>query len=47
MIPASCAQLKRALYPWLLPIARDWWTRLGRETPGTAGQPRRSGMACP
>lgn len=25
--------LKQALYPRLLPIARDWWTRLGRATP--------------
>jgi uncharacterized protein len=23
--------LKQALYPRLLPIARDWWTKLGRE----------------
>jgi hypothetical protein len=25
--------LKHALYPRLLPIARDWWDRLGRATP--------------
>jgi hypothetical protein len=25
--------LKQALYPRLLPIARDWWTKLGRPTP--------------
>jgi hypothetical protein len=31
--PAAVVQLKRALYPRLLPIARDWWTRLGRDTP--------------
>jgi uncharacterized protein len=31
--PAAVVQLKQALYPKLLPIARDWWTRLGRETP--------------
>ena len=31
--PAAVTELKRALYPRLLPIARDWWTRLGRETP--------------
>ncbi|WP_040157155.1 2OG-Fe(II) oxygenase [Mobilicoccus massiliensis] len=30
-LPATVAELKRALYPRLLPIARDWWTRLGRE----------------
>lgn len=30
-LPAPVAELKRALYPRLLPIARDWWTRLGRE----------------
>jgi len=31
--PQAVTGLKRALYPQLLPIARDWWTRLGRETP--------------
>ena len=31
--PAAVAALKQALYPRLLPIARDWWTRLGREAP--------------
>jgi uncharacterized protein len=31
--PDAVAELKQALYPRLLPIARDWWTRLGRETP--------------
>jgi hypothetical protein len=31
--PATVGELKRALYPKLLPIARDWWTKLGRETP--------------
>jgi hypothetical protein len=31
--PAAVVELKRALYPRLLPIARDWWTRLGRDTP--------------
>lgn len=31
--PDEVAALKSALYPKLLPIARDWWTRLGRETP--------------
>jgi uncharacterized protein len=31
--PEAVAGLKQALYPKLLPIARDWWTRLGRETP--------------
>ena len=30
--PEAVTGLKRALYPRLLPIARDWWTRLGRET---------------
>jgi uncharacterized protein len=28
--PAPIGALKRALYPRLLPIARDWWTKLGR-----------------
>ena len=31
--PEAVTGLKRALYPRLLPIARDWWTRLGRQTP--------------
>ena len=31
--PAPVTALKQALYPKLLPIARDWWARLGRETP--------------
>ncbi|MFE5097237.1 2OG-Fe(II) oxygenase [Streptomyces sp. NPDC056638] len=28
--PEPVEQLKQALYPRLLPIARDWWTKLGR-----------------
>jgi hypothetical protein len=32
-LPEAVVALKQALYPRLLPIARDWWTRLGRETP--------------
>ena len=31
--PDAVAALKRALYPKLLPIARDWWDRLGRHAP--------------
>jgi uncharacterized protein len=31
--PGPVVELKRALYPKLLPIARDWWTRLGRQAP--------------
>ena len=31
--PEAVTGLKRALYPRLLPVARDWWTRLGREAP--------------
>lgn len=31
--PEPIEQLKQALYPRLLPIARDWWTRLGRSAP--------------
>jgi len=31
--PDAVVELKKALYPRLLPIARDWWTKLGRETP--------------
>lgn len=31
--PPPIEQLKQALYPHLLPIARDWWARLGRPTP--------------
>ncbi len=29
--PEPIERLKQALYPRLLPIARDWWRRLGRE----------------
>ena len=31
--PEPIEQLKQALYPRLLPIARDWWTKLGRRAP--------------
>ncbi|MDQ2835811.1 MAG: 2OG-Fe(II) oxygenase [Actinomycetota bacterium] len=31
--PDAIVELKQALYPKLLPIARDWWTKLNRETP--------------
>ena len=31
--PAPVTALKQALYPELVPIARDWWARLGREAP--------------
>jgi hypothetical protein len=31
--PDAVTVLKQALYPRLLPIARDWWARLGREAP--------------
>lgn len=31
--PEPIEQLKQALYPRLLPIARDWWTKLDRPTP--------------
>ncbi|MCW2657827.1 MAG: hypothetical protein JWR06_2020 [Jatrophihabitans sp.] len=31
--PEPIEALKQALYPRLLPVARDWWGRLGRETP--------------
>jgi len=31
--PCPIDELKQALYPRLLPIARDWWTKLGREAP--------------
>ena len=30
--PEAVSALKQALYPRLLPIARDWWTKLGRDT---------------
>jgi hypothetical protein len=32
-LPEAVVALKEALYPQLLPIARDWWTKLGREMP--------------
>jgi len=31
--PEAVSELRDALYPRLLPIARDWWARLGREAP--------------
>jgi uncharacterized protein len=31
--PAAVAGLKQALYPRLLPIAREWWTNLRRPAP--------------
>lgn len=31
--PEPIQPLKQALYPRLLPIARDWWDKLGREAP--------------
>jgi hypothetical protein len=31
--PEAVEALKQALYPRLLPIARDWWTKLGRKAP--------------
>ena len=31
--PEAVTALKQALYPRLLPIARDWWDRLGRPAP--------------
>ena len=31
--PEPIDELKRALYPRLLPIARDWWCKLGRPAP--------------
>ena len=31
--PDAVVQLKNGLYPKLLPIAQDWWTKLGRPTP--------------
>jgi uncharacterized protein len=32
-LPEPVEQLKQALYPRLLPIARDWYARLGRPAP--------------
>ena len=31
--PEPIEELRQALYPRLLPIARDWWARLGRPAP--------------
>jgi len=31
--PEPIEALKQSLYPRLLPIARDWWAKLGRESP--------------
>lgn len=35
--PEAVTALKQALYPRLLPIARDWWARLGRPGPWPDG----------
>ena len=32
-LPKAVDELRHALYPHLLPIARDWYTKLGRPTP--------------
>jgi hypothetical protein len=32
-LPQAVHELRQVLYPRLLPIARDWYTRLGRPTP--------------
>jgi uncharacterized protein len=32
-LPDAVDELRHALYPQLLPIARDWYTKLGRPTP--------------
>jgi hypothetical protein len=32
-LPELVTELRRSLYPRLLPIARDWYTKLGRPTP--------------
>jgi len=32
-LPPVVDELRRALYPHLLPVARDWYARLGRPTP--------------
>jgi uncharacterized protein len=32
-LPEPIEELRRALYPHLLPIARDWYAKLGRPTP--------------
>jgi hypothetical protein len=37
--PEAVLELKQALYLRLLPIAREWWTRLGRPTPWPDGLP--------
>lgn len=31
--PEAIVELKRSLYPRLVPIARTWWARLGRDAP--------------
>ncbi|WP_102417269.1 2OG-Fe(II) oxygenase [Mycobacterium sp. 4858] len=35
--PDPIDELKHALYPRLLPIARDWWGKLGRDAPWPDG----------
>ena len=42
--PDAVAGLREALYPRLLPIARTWWARLGREAPWPDSLPEWLGM---
>jgi len=42
--PEAVAGLRQALYPRLLPIARDWWARLGRDAPWPDSLPQWLGM---
>jgi hypothetical protein len=35
--PAAVTGLKQALCPRLLPVARDWWARLGAVRHGVSG----------
>lgn len=37
--PEALEALKQALYPRLLPIARDWWNKLGRADPAIDSDP--------
>ena len=36
-LPQAVEELRQALYPRLLPIARDWYAKLGRPTPWPDG----------
>ena len=45
-LPEAVRALREALYPRLVPVARDWWARLGRAAPWPWGTVRTVGRDC-